>query len=404
MPRVSVVIPTHNTANYIVQAVESVLNQTCRDFEVIVVDDGSSDNTHDVLTPYQDHIQYVWQENQERAVARNHGLKLAQGELIAFLDADDVWMPDKLSRQVALLDEHPDAVLATVIARNIGPDGRRIKFWGSAYIAGEPEGPVEVQRHGPEILFGSPLIPSAVMVRREALDRVGLFDTRAVPNEDWEMWIRLSGLGSFVYLSEVLCQYRTYGTPQELRRRTSDHIVATIAYVIEKSSASDPERFPAVLRDQALANVYAYSALASYEMSDVARGHKMLERAIRLEPQLAQRERITWLLEDHARRILQDTGEEIRAVEFLTTIIGHLPSEIQSPRRGVRGVMGRVYMGDSFRAHSKGDRDTARKAWWPGVRYDPAWLLNWGVLSMVVRTLVSRPATIGSQGNDHAPS
>jgi len=84
------------------------------------------------------------------------------------------------------------------------------------------------------------------------------------------------------------------------------------------------------------------------------------------------------------------------------TIIGHLPSEIQSPRRGVRGVMGRVYMGDSFRAHSKGDRDTARKAWWPGVRYDPAWLLNWGVLSMIVRTLVSRPATIGSQGNDHA--
>jgi len=81
-----------------------------------------------VLAPYQDHIQYVWQENQERAVARNHGLKLAQGELIAFLDADDVWMLDKLSRQVALLDKHPDAVLATVTAKNIGPDGRGSSF------------------------------------------------------------------------------------------------------------------------------------------------------------------------------------------------------------------------------------------------------------------------------------
>jgi glycosyltransferase involved in cell wall biosynthesis len=404
MPRVSVVIPAFNTASYIVQAVQSVLTQTYKDFEIIVVDDGSSDNTRDVMAPYQDRVRYVWQENQERAAARNHGLELAQGELIAFLDSDDVWMPDKLSRQVASLDEHADAVLATVVARNIGPDGQPLKFWGAAYTAGVPAGQVQALHHGSEILFGSSLIPSAVLVRRGALDGVGPFDTRAVPNEDWDMWIRLSGRGPFVHLPEVLCHYRSHGTPQELRRRTSDRVVDSIAYVIEKSSAADPERFPAALRDKALANMYAYSALASYEVSDVTRGHSLLERAVRLNPELGRRERITWLLEDHARRILRDTDDESRAVVFLTTVLGYLPAEIQPPRRGARGVLGRIYIGDTFRALSKDDRNAAQETLWLGVRHDPTWLLNWGVWSMIARAFVSRLETIEAQKNSHAPS
>ena len=93
-PKVTVVIPTYNRAHLIKDAVESVLNQTYQDFELIVIDDGSTDNTREVLAVYKDKLTYIYQENQGRSSARNHGIELAQGEYIAFLDSDDVWFPD----------------------------------------------------------------------------------------------------------------------------------------------------------------------------------------------------------------------------------------------------------------------------------------------------------------------
>src|SRR3989304_595361 len=119
MPRVSVIIPTYNTAHYIAPAVESVLGQTYQDTEIIVVDDGSTDNTRTVLTPYMDRIQYIVQDNKGRSEARNRGIHQSQGEFIAFLDADDLWLPDKLSQQVAALDEHEQAVLAYGLAQTV---------------------------------------------------------------------------------------------------------------------------------------------------------------------------------------------------------------------------------------------------------------------------------------------
>jgi len=390
MPRVSVIISTYNTASYVAEAVESVLAQTYKDYEIIVVDDGSTDNTREVLMPYMDRIRYVWQKNQERSAARNHGIRLAQGELIAFLDADDVWLPDKLERQVAALDGHDQAVLVCGPAQNIDAEGRPISFWGSAYLGGEPGGEVEVRHHGQEMLFGSPILPCTVVVRREALDRAGPFDTRLSLGEDWEMWLRLARLGPFVHLPWVLSQYRAYASERELRKRASNYMVAQYIYVINKTAATDPARFPALLRDQALASVYAHSALASYELGDVARGQEMLAQAVNLDRTLAERTRLTFLLEDHARRILRDTGDEARVLAFLNMVVANLPPGVESPWRGARGILSRVYMADAFRAHGVGDKKTIQQVLWPGLRNDPAWLLNWGVLSIAVRSLLMR--------------
>ena len=106
-PSISVIIPTYNSAVFLPEALQSVLSQTFLPQDVIVVDDGSTDDTEDVLEPFRRHIHYIRQENQGPAVARNRGIAEAKGDLIAFLDADDVWVPEKLERQVNVLIENP---------------------------------------------------------------------------------------------------------------------------------------------------------------------------------------------------------------------------------------------------------------------------------------------------------
>ena len=102
-PLVSIIIPTYNCARYLPEAVNSALGQTCNSLEVIIIDDGSADETQEVLKPYSDRILYLYQANKGVSAARNRGIAMAQGEFIAFLDADDVWLPEKLEKQLACL-------------------------------------------------------------------------------------------------------------------------------------------------------------------------------------------------------------------------------------------------------------------------------------------------------------
>ena len=107
MPEISVIIPTYNYANYVRDAVESVLNQSYKEFEIIVVDDGSTDGTKKVLEPLKNRIRYIYQENRGLPSAYNTGIKASKGEYIAFLDSDDLWLPEKLKLQKKYFDDNP---------------------------------------------------------------------------------------------------------------------------------------------------------------------------------------------------------------------------------------------------------------------------------------------------------
>ncbi len=181
---VSVIIPTYNRAGLVQEAVASVLAQTWRDFEVLVVDDGSTDGTFEALAPYASRLRLLRRESRGGvSAARNTGIAAAQGEWLAFLDSDDLWRPEKLARQLAYLAEHPDLLLCqteeTWVRR-----GLRVNQ------------PLTHRKVGGRIFFASLerclVSPSAVILHRRLLEEHGGFDEDLPAAEDYDLWLRLA--------------------------------------------------------------------------------------------------------------------------------------------------------------------------------------------------------------------
>lgn len=182
-PRVSVIIPTYNRGWILKEAIESVLAQDYKDFELIVVDDGSTDNTSDVLALYGNDIRVFFQENKGVSAARNRGILESSGKFIAFLDSDDLWLQQKLLTQVKFFNQTPDALICQteeVWIRNglrVNPKKRHKKPSGMIF------------KPSLELCLVS---PSAVMIRRNLFDRVGEFDETLPACEDYDLWLRIS--------------------------------------------------------------------------------------------------------------------------------------------------------------------------------------------------------------------
>jgi len=182
-PAVSVIIPTCNRGWVLSQALDSVLAQDFRDFELIVVDDGSTDDTRQILKAYRNDIIVLSQSNRGVSAARNRGIARSDAPLIAFLDSDDLWQPQKLSRQIGFFEAAPEALICQteeIWVRNgvrVNPGRRHQKFSGMIF---EPS------------LALCLVSPSAVMVRKKLFDIVGLFDDRLPACEDYDLWLRVS--------------------------------------------------------------------------------------------------------------------------------------------------------------------------------------------------------------------
>jgi len=202
-PKVSVIIPSYNTAQYIGETLDSVFAQTFDDFEVIVVNDGSPDTgeLERVLGPYRDSIVYVTKKNGGLSSARNAGIRVARGQYVALLDSDDVWEPDYLAAQVAALDADPSAAVSYANAVIFGDGLDEGMNYMSVF---RPEGEVTVQR----IVAMKCNVLVSALVRRAALDRVGVFDEGLRTNEDFDLWLRIAREHRLANLPEPLLVYR----------------------------------------------------------------------------------------------------------------------------------------------------------------------------------------------------
>lgn len=205
MPKVSVIIPAYNCAAYLAQAIESVLTQSLSDYEIIVIDDASPDDTAEVAVSFANKILYLCNDfNRGVSFSRNRGIAASTGEHLVFLDADDVLLRDKLASQVRFLDTHPEfgVVYCDTMFCDATEQGLGMRF---SEFRSPHSGNVL------EAMCWNNFFPiHAAMVRRRCLDAVGCFEETYQPNEDWHLWLRLAGLTLFHYDDRVLCKYRIH--------------------------------------------------------------------------------------------------------------------------------------------------------------------------------------------------
>jgi glycosyltransferase involved in cell wall biosynthesis len=198
-PTVSVVLPTYNRAPLLSRAVTSVLDQTYRDFELIIVDDASTDGTAKVVEGFLDtRIRYIRNKQQEGAAAsRNIGIKATKGSLIGFQDSDDEWLPEKLEKQVAAFSNaSPGVGVVFTGFVTVGPSGRSYR---PAPWVRTTDGDIHL-----ELLKGNFVGTPAALVKRECLEKVGGFNEMLASLEDWELWLRISKYYRFMFLKEPL--------------------------------------------------------------------------------------------------------------------------------------------------------------------------------------------------------
>jgi glycosyltransferase involved in cell wall biosynthesis len=210
-----VVVATYNYGRFLAGAIDSILAQTCQDFEVVVVDDGSTDHTGDVIRPYLDdrRIRYLRTDHLGQPAAKNAGIRASSGEFIAFLDADDLWLPTKLEKQVALFRADPELGVVYSRWRAIDEHGRPIPDWARPTHRGDVLARVFRQSF---ICFSSSVVSAAVFAD------AGLFDERIPLSIDYDLWLRIALKYRFDYVDEPLVEYRTGHA--NLSRRTIERI------------------------------------------------------------------------------------------------------------------------------------------------------------------------------------
>jgi hypothetical protein len=203
-PGVSVIIPCYNYAHFLEAALDSVLAQTYPNLEILVIDDGSPDNTAEVAARYDRRICYVHQENQGLSASRNNGIRMATHDYVALLDADDEWEPEFMERLMRKMVELPDDFgLVACLDYKIGVQGERIPDRRRDSLTGE----VNTE----DLLLKNRFFPGAVVVRKALLEKTGGFDTTLRSSEDRDMWIRLSSLCRLWILPDKLIRVRKHG-------------------------------------------------------------------------------------------------------------------------------------------------------------------------------------------------
>jgi glycosyltransferase involved in cell wall biosynthesis len=268
IPRASLIIPTYNRAHLLPEAVNSALAQTYRDFEVIIIDDGSTDNTREVAQSFPSNVRYVYQENRGSSAAFNKGIELARGEYLAIFADDDMILEKFLEKSVDFLDKHPEAGFSHGQVLTIDEKGlplrlHRARGDKTSFIR---DGKEEIEH----LLIRNYIVGCTALFRRSCFGEVGLYNTALRSCEDWDMWIRLARKYAVGYIAEPLAKYRVH--TQSLTGHFEAEKVKEDYTVLLDSVFKDAEIGPryARLRRKAYYGMYCYLGKVSAE-----RGHRL---------------------------------------------------------------------------------------------------------------------------------
>lgn len=375
MPRVSVIIPTYNRAALLREAIQSVLDQTYQDIEIIVVDDGSTDDTVSVVEQFEHRLRYIYQSNAGVSAARNSGLQVAEGEFVAFLDSDDTFLQGKLAQQVPVLES--DARLG-VVASGIAhvDETGRVRYVEEGWLA------------SPEVSLRSTLLAGlcslhGALIRRDWLAAVGGFDPTLASAEDMDLWYQLGLAGCRMVWRPYIVGRRLIHAGNSSRRFVFH---SRQAFQVLNKVWRD-SRLPVelqLLQGRVEGLVYVGLAGRCFAVGDSETGRWAVEQAISADPSL---------LSDHADQLARlmlgwlDNPwlEEKRG--FMAGVVDHLPPAVK-----VAGVtcerLEQLQAKRSFyAAYLSGDYPAVPSAWRAVARSEPGWWINRGSWSILVRSL-----------------
>lgn len=284
MPKVSVIIPTYNRARLVTKAIQSVLDQTYQDFEIIVVDDGSTDNTKEVVGSFKEpRIKYVYQDNSGICIARNNGINVSKGDYVLFLDSDDMLFKNAIAIEAGSLDSVPDVALSYCQLYAIDERERVIGLHKPKHRRpGVYRGTSEILNF---LRFNNYIGTSITMVRRSSIMDVGSFDpTFGTGSEDFELWVRIAKKYAVSYIAEPVGKIRIHSSGLSAGRDVSE---------IEKSNTrilegifSDTRLGPLFSPHRPRAYFQFYLRFASYAYAErkMKASRKYLFMAVKIHP------------------------------------------------------------------------------------------------------------------------
>lgn len=369
MSSISIVVPCYNQARYLGQAIESALRQTRPAAEVLVIDDGSTDDTAVVAARYFPNIRYIRQSNQGLSGARNTGIRAAQGDYVGFLDSDDLWLPNFINTLSPMLDANPSLGAVYGGSQFVDESLRPLVQRSTRVVPPN-------QLHD-ALVDGEWFPPCCVLARRSAFDRVGLFVEMLRASEDWEMWLRISADYPIAGTSEIVSLYRMHSdnmTRDPERMYQSQLAVARKHFGPDEG---DPATWP-LDRQRVYAGIYLWQAMAHYRRGEVPAGAQFVKRMLVTSPlrgvsldtfyalgcadqPIGDMGNVRHLnLEQNARRLL-DALSELFAKPGV-------PTRIESERSTIFGT---AYFALGLLAYNSSRLGLARNWLLQGIRYRP---------------------------------
>jgi glycosyltransferase involved in cell wall biosynthesis len=275
-PLVSVIIPTYNYAHFLREAIDSVIEQTFKDYEIIVVDDGSTDDTKEVIKQYSCNIHYIYKKNSGPNSSRNAGIKASCGKYIAFLDADDKWLSNKLALQIALIERNEN--IGLVYGTSIFFDNV-----SGAFIKKFPSVDVCCRGNILKELYLNQIISSPTpLIRRAVFEKIGIFDESRHYSDDWEMWLRIASEYEFDFTPEPLALYRVHNSISSFQTSNCSVRVSEFCNLFSSFAEKFPELKP--LEKIRISTFKESMAWVLYQRGEIQQARVYLLQAVKETP------------------------------------------------------------------------------------------------------------------------
>lgn len=384
-PTVSIIIPNYNHARYLPDAINSVLSQTYTNYEIIVVDDGSTDDSREVASKFGDKIQYIHQDNAGLSAARNTGIRASNGGFIGVLDADDMYEPDFIGTLVGMLESQPDA------------DGI---YCGYRFVdhLNHPLPQVEARDVPPEKLFwaladGNFLVPESMFVRRYCYDKAGLFDTSLRALEDLDMWLRITRQFRIIHTTRVLTRHRIL--PGSMSTDPTRQFKNRLN-LVKKHFGDEPAPGGAWSGDQrrAYGRAYLTSAVEYLQAHNESRAYECVYAMVNAWPELLTR--VETLYELGCGEQPKGYRGEFASVDMeqnYQTLMRFLlklsyAPELNGFSQYRRAAYARTHYAFGLLAYGQDNTRAARRFFFTAVRYQPGLLFDRTVAGFILRSMI----------------